>query len=97
MCGLALTWRNVSDRSPASKFSAISHFLWKTRNQSTEHEKLKFGGTMPYILICQNLVLAPINIFYAPLIAEHNATANVEFSGFISASAYIKHFNTVDF
>ena len=97
MCGLALTWRNGSDRSTCSKFSAISRFLWKTRNQSTEHEKLEFTGTMPSILICQNLVLAAINIFDAPLIAEHNTIANVEFSGFTSESAYIKHLNTVDF
>lgn len=97
MCGLALTWRNVSDRSTFSKFSAIPCFLWKTRNQSTEHEKLTLTGTIPCILICQNPVLAAINLFDAPLIAKHNTTANVESSGFISASAYTKHLNTVDF
>lgn len=81
----------------APKISAISHFLWKTRKRSTEHEKLNLTGSTLSILICQHLVLEAINIFDAPLIAKHNTMAEVEFSGFISASAYIKHFNTVDF
>lgn len=42
-------------------------------------------------------VLAVIIILHAPLLPAHKTVANAEFSGFISASAYIKHFNTVDF
>lgn len=51
--GLSVMWRNFSSRSHCSKIRDTSCFLWKTGNQCTEHEKLKFTGATPCILICQ--------------------------------------------